>query len=618
MGGGVLGRTSGKALGRKGVGRRLTGVVGRNRLRALAGRTEVGMSGNVVNVPLGAWMVVLEHDLHWGRRYDSLTMVMRVVVRRVSRRVHTYSTEYMGGDAHRQRFLSYLSFFTFGMRRLVTADNRVQLYMGWEGVGVCSYRLINYWYTRRQANKAALKAMVVNRVGDLARGRGMSRYVVEFGGLGFGDLLGPAGIDGTIDMRMVSSRRRFGGAMGKSAQRGLQVWLPDAMEGPTPVSALIHAATMVTAGVYLLVRMSPMMERAGTVENVVRRVGGRTARYAGTVGVVQNDRKRVIAYSTCSQLGYMMSGCGREAYEVGMGHLVNHARYKGRLFRGAGSVIHGLSDEQDMRGMGSLVKMRPLTYGRMMVGSRALMGVPYRTGFYSKDVRRERAYGSYSMLGSSVHSRRTLAALCTAYYSMRRRHRTFISEAGGARKSYENRGEAPRKMGIPIMVLGVGAVLGGWAGKDRMMGLGTGYWGQSVYTHVDVRSREEGEFRSAGVKLRPLRVGILGGSVAMVGYSFMQKERLTLKRSRKGVYTFLSKKWYRDKRYMGMVSVVRESGHEMTYKGRDRGRYEALGGNGLSLVLLAAGKERTEKTGERKVYTGWRVKRALLTRLMVM
>lgn len=615
MGGARIARLVGQGRGRRGVGRVRTSIVGINRLLARKGRTEVGRSGNRVCVERGGWMVTQEHKLRWGRRYDGVTRVMRAVVRTVSRRVHTYSTEYMGGDAHRQRFIGYLSRFTFGMRRLVTADNRVQLYMGWEGVGVCSYRLINYWYTRRQANKAAIKAMVVNRRGDRARGRGMSRYVERYGGVGYGERrgLGPrkfAAQETEERRRRRQGRRMFGGAIGKSAQLGLQVWLPDAMEGPTPVSALIHAATMVTAGVYRRVRRSPLREYSEGRGSVVRVVGGMTARYAGTVGVVQNDRKRVIAYSTCSQLGYMMSGCGREGYEVAIGHLANHARYKGRLFRGAGAVIHGRGDEQDRRGIGGRLRVRPRTYGRIRRGSRALMGRPYRTGFYSKDVRRERAYGSYTRTGQGVYTRRTRAARCTAYYSMRRRHRTFQGEAGGKRKRYEGVGEAPRKIARPMIVLAVGAVCGGWATKDMRMGMGTGYWGQASYTHVDGRRREEAENRGRREKRTPIRGAGIGGGVARRGYQEKGRGRYERKRSRKGRYGFRNKKWYMDKRYVERVGGrVREKGHDVTYKGRDRGRYERRGGSGRGERRYRRGKgTKGMHTGERKEYTSWRVK----------
>lgn len=572
--------------------------------------SEVGRSGNKVVVKRGRWRGILEHEIIWSRRYDGVTGVIRVVVRTVSRRVHTYSTEYMSGDAHRQRFIGYLSLFTFGIRRRVTAENRVQLYRGWEGVGVCSYRLINYWYTRRQANKSARKAIVVNRRGDRARSRGICRYVDTYGGLGYGERRSRGGHEVSERRRRRESLRVFGGTVGKSAQRGLQVWLPDAMEGPTPVSALIHAATMVTAGVYRRVRRSPLRGYTEGSSTVIRVVGGSTARYAGTVGVVQTDLKRVIAYSTCSQLGYMVSGCGREGYEVARAHLGNHARYKGRLFRGAGAVIHGRGDEQDRRGIGGRVKRRPRTYGRLRVGSRALIGRPYRTGYYSKDVRRERAYGSYTRSGQGSYGRRRRAARCTAYYSVRRRYRTFQGEVGGKRKRYERVGEAPLKMGVGIVRLGVGAVSGGWATKDRMVGRGTGYWNQAVYTHVDRRRREEGEHRGVGRKRRPVGRSVRVGRVGRKMYEEMGSERYEVKRRRKGVYGFRSKKWYMDKRYMERVgSVVREPGNDWTYKGRDRGRYERRGGSGRGSGRYELGvKGKGRHNGERKSYTSWRVK----------
>ena len=586
-----------------------TGRVGRARRRARKRRSEVAEGEQLCRVPRGKWMVTMEHKVAWGLLVDSVTAVMMVVVRTVSRRVHMYSTEYMAGDAHRQRFLSYLSRFTFAMRRLVTADNRVQLYRGWEGVGVCSYRLINFWYTRRQANKSARKAMVVNRRGDRARGRGRCRRREHYGVLAYGERRGRATVsrdEGNGGRRRREARRRFGGAMGKSAQRGLQVWLPDAMEGPTPVSALIHAATMVTAGVYRMARMSPRREYTEGVGTVVMVRGGRTARYAGTVGVVQSDRKRVIAYSTCSQLGYMFSGCGRSAYDAAMGHLGNHARYKGRLFRGAGSVIHGMADEQDRRGRGGTRKTRPWTYGTMRVGSRSLMGMPYRTGFYSKDLRLERAYGSYTGTGHGVYGRRTLAARCTAFYSVRRRQRGFQGEAGGKRKTYQGRGEAPRKMAMAMALLAVGAVRGGWRTKDRRLGMGTSYWGQGRVIHSDSRRRREAEERPRRWKRLPMVRAFTVAAVARRSYQQKGRERYEWKRQRKRRYTFRSKKWYMDKRYVEMAAAVVESGQDQTFRGRDRGRYERRGGSGLGERRhRRASQSKGMHSGERKQYMAW-------------
>lgn len=606
-------RTVGGERGRRGVGRRRTGGIGRTRRGGREGRVEVGMGGNRVHVPIEGWMRTREHDLGWGRRYDGVTMVMLGVVRRVSTRVHAYSTGYMGGDAHRQRFMGYLSRFTFGIRRRVTADNRVQLYRGWEGVGVCSYRLINFWYTRRQANKAARKAMVVNRRGDRARGRGRARYMEEYGARGYGARRAMGPTEEVVGgMRRRKGRRRLGGAMGKSAQRGLQVWLPDAMEGPTPVSALIHAATIVTAGVYRMARRSPIREYTEggrEIQTVMRGRGGMTARYAGTVGVVQNDRKRVIAYSTCSQLGYMRSGCGRGGYEVGLAHLGNHARYKGRLFRGAGGRIHGMGDEQDRRGMGGRGRRFPRSYGRMRVGSMALMGRPYRTGYYSKDVRREFAYGSYGRIGQGVYGRRGRAGGCTGYYSRRRRQRGFQGEPAGKRQRYGEAHDVPRKRGRPLGVLGLGARMGGWFGKDRFIGQGTGYWGQARFTHPEHRRWDEAEIRARIPKNRPIVLGGLGLVGGVYGYGQRGRARYERKRERKGVYVFLSKKWFMDKRYAEVVGArVREVGHDVTYSGRDRGRYERLGSYGRGERRYRLGKgTQTRQTGELGGYRTGRI-----------
>jgi NADH-ubiquinone oxidoreductase chain 5 len=371
---------------------------------------------------------------------------MLVVVTRVSTLVHRYSIEYMRADPHQERFMTYLSFFTFCMRILVTADNRVQRFVGWEGVGLCSYLLINFWYTRVQANKAAIKAMRVNRVGDFGLALGRTVRYAEFGAVDYATIFAraPRAQDTTVtgrdvrgrgSVRVVNrvARRRFVGAVGKSAQLGLHTWLPDAMEGPTPVSALIHAATMVTAGVFLRARCSPRREYAPEAMEVVARFGAMTAFFAGTVGRVQNDRKRVIAYSTCSQLGYMVFACGRSGYAVGVFHLANHAMFKALLFLSAGSVIHAMADEQDVRRMGGRVRLLPRTYAMFRIGSRALMGFPFRTGFYSKDVILEVAYGTYTRVGHRAYALGAAAAFCTAFYSVRLRYLTGTGSRTKAR-----------------------------------------------------------------------------------------------------------------------------------------------------------------------------------------
>lgn len=583
-----------------------TGRLRTTRARSRRARWEVGRKGNVVTRSLCVWMSSERLRVEWGLLYDTLTVVMCVVVTRVSSLVHRYSIEYMGGDPHQPRFMSYLSLFTFFMLILVTADNRVQMFVGWEGVGLCSYLLINFWYTRIQANKAAIKAMLVNRVGDFGLALGMRRVYLEFRARDYATIfaLAPQAVDHTVRRgflggREVKTLTRIGallfvGSVGKSAQLGLHTWLPDAMEGPTPVSALIHAATMVTAGVFLRARCSPRLEYAPSVRQGVTRFGGMTAFFAGTVGLVQNDLKRVIAYSTCSQLGYMIFACGLSAYEVGVFHLANHARFKALLFLSAGSVIHARGDDQDIRRMGGLVRILPRTYAMIFIGSIALMGVPFRTGFYSKDVILEVAYGSYTWYGHVAHWLGTRAAFCTGFYSIRLLYYTFLAEAGGHRKVYEAAHDAPRRMAIPLRVLSVGSIWVGWRTKDRRIGLGTPFWGQALYTHVDGRARRDAEFIPSGIKLIPVTFSRGGGGLARARYASYPRAKTLYQRKTtrfKSRYVYLSKKWFFDKVYTEWVVVpTRHHAYHTTYKGVDRGVIEIRGPAGLTQALYQRGK----------------------------
>lgn len=596
----------GQWIGRKGAVRVTTGRLRVTRCLSRMARWEVGRQGNVVTRTLCTWMNSERLMVKWGLLYDSLTVVMCVVVTRVSSLVHRYSIEYMGGDPHQPRFMSYLSLFTFFMLILVTADNRVQMFVGWEGVGLCSYLLINFWYTRIQANKAAIKAMLVNRVGDFGLVLGMRRVYQEFRARDYATVfaLAPESVGHTVRRGFMGGyevevltrigRFFFVGAVGKSAQLGLHTWLPDAMEGPTPVSALIHAATMVTAGVFLIARCSPRLEYAPVVRQVVTRFGGMTAFFAGTVGLVQNDLKRVIAYSTCSQLGYMIFACGLSAYEVGVFHLANHARFKALLFLSAGSVIHARGDDQDIRRMGGLVRILPRTYAMIFIGSIALMGVPFRTGFYSKDVILEVGYGSYTWYGHFAHWLGTRAAFCTGFYSIRLLYYTFLAEAGGHRKVYEAAHDAPRRMAIPLRVLSVGSIWVGWLTKDRMIGLGTPFWGQALFTHPDGRSRRDAEFIPSQIKLIPVRFSRGGGGRARRRYSSYANAKVVYQRKTtvfKSRYVYLSKKWFFDKVYTEwVVAPARHHGYHTTYKGIDRGRIERRGPAGLTQSLYQRGK----------------------------
>jgi len=418
---------------------------------------EVGIAGSPCYIQLAPWFTSEFFDATWGFMFDSLTVVMLVVVTFVSTLVHIYSISYMSEDPHLPRFMSYLSIFTFFMLMLVTADNFIQLFFGWEGVGLASYLLINFWYTRLQANKSAIKAMLVNRVGDFGLALGIIATFSLFKSVDFATVFACSAhfaetsfIFFHLEWHALSliCALLFVGAVGKSAQLGLHTWLPDAMEGPTPVSALIHAATMVTAGVFMIARCSPLFEQAPQTLILVTVTGALTAFFAATTGVVQNDLKRVIAYSTCSQLGYMVFACGISQYAVGVFHLMNHAFFKALLFLSAGAVIHALADEQDMRKMGGTIKVLPFTYSMMFIGSLALIGFPFLTGFYSKDVILEVAYAKYTVAGTFTYWLGAVSALFTSYYSFRLLFLTFIGPVNSLKDSLKHVHDAPFFNGV--------------------------------------------------------------------------------------------------------------------------------------------------------------------------
>src|SRR5919112_2197394 len=399
---------------------------------------DVALHGHARTIELFTWIDSGTFEVSWALRVDSLTAVMLIVVNVVSSMVHVYSVGYMSHDHHKPRFMAYLSLFTFFMLMLVTADNFVQMYFGWEGVGLASYLLINFWYEKPSANNASMKAFIVNRVGDFGFALGIMAIFYLFGSVHFDTVFaaaaGKAGqtmnfLGFNLDALTVACLLLFMGAMGKSAQLGLHTWLPDAMEGPTPVSALIHAATMVTAGVFMVARLSPIFEYAPAALTVVTVIGGITAFFAATIGLVQNDIKRVIAYSTCSQLGYMFVGLGVGAYGAGVFHLFTHAFFKALLFLGAGSVIHAMHHEQDIRHMGALRRYIPLTTAMMLIGNLALTGFPFTAGYYSKDAIIEAAYASHSSAGAFAFLATVVAAFMTSFYSWRLFFLTFEGTA---------------------------------------------------------------------------------------------------------------------------------------------------------------------------------------------
>jgi NADH-ubiquinone oxidoreductase chain 5 len=583
----------GRWLGKYGAAIVTATCVGLSTLFSLIAFYEVGLAGSPVYIKLFTWIDSEMLHASWAFLFDSLTVVMLIVVTIVSTLVHIYSIGYMSHDPHLPRFMSYLSLFTFFMLMLVTGDNFIQMFLGWEGVGLCSYLLINFWFTRLQANKAAIKAMIMNRIGDFGLTLGIMAIFFVFKAVDFATVFALAPYMTDLNIVIFGYELHaltiiciflFIGAVGKSAQLGLHTWLPDAMEGPTPVSALIHAATMVTAGVFLIVRCSPLFEYAPNALLVVTFVGAITAFFAATTGMLQNDLKRVIAYSTCSQLGYMTFACGISSYSVSMFHLMNHAFFKALLFLSAGCVIHAMADEQDMRKMGGLVRIIPFTYGMMLIGSLSLMGFPFLTGFYSKDVILELAYAKYSVGGTFSHWLGTVSAFFTAFYSFRLIYLTFLSSPNGPRTIISHAHDAPPIMGIPLLILAVGSIFVGYVMKDMIIGLGTNFWGNAIYTQPQNLSLIESEFIPTYIKLFPVILSIIGATLAIILNAYYPRLLLRIKHSSLGreVYSFLNKRWYFDIVYNEMVGrKLLSFGYNVSFGALDKGLIEIVGPYGL-------------------------------------
>lgn len=534
---------------------------------------------------------------NWAFYFDTLTYVMLTVVTGVSTLVHLYSSEYMSKDPHLSRFMSYLSLFTFFMVILVTGDNFIQMFVGWEGVGLCSYLLINFWFTRLQANKAAIKAMIVNRISDLVLVLGILILFSNLKTVEYFSAFATISILQNYNFLFLNYYWSiidiiciliFIGAMGKSAQVFLHIWLPDAMEGPTPVSALIHAATMVTAGVYLVARCSPIFEYSIFTLKMITIVGALTAFFASTVGLVQNDMKKIIAYSTCSQLGYMFFACGLSNYALGVFHLSNHACFKALLFLGAGSVIHAMGDEQDIRKMGGLRRILPFTYIMFLIGSLALMGFPFLTGFYSKDVILEIAYASFNEVGHFAYWLGTIGASFTAFYSTRLIFFTFLSETNAYKNVIIHAHDAPFKMALPLSILALGSIFIGYLTKDMFIGLGSHFWNNAIYVHPHNIQMIDAEFLPTFLKLLPVIFSMFGLLLAFVLYQFNFKFFYELKTSNIGLYfyNFLNKKWYFDKVYYELINQnLLKISYNVTYKLVDKGIIEFFGPYGLLFIF---------------------------------
>ncbi len=558
---------------------------------------DVVQSSAVQTVPLLLWIQSGTLEVVWALRFDTLTAVMLSVVTCVSFLVHVYAIGYMHHDPSIPRFMSYLSFFTFFMLMLITADNLVQLFFGWEGVGLASYLLIGFWYDRPSANAAAIKAFIVNRIGDLGFMLGILTTFILFGSICFDPIFATAAVHAGdyvtflgVEWHIVTviCLLLFIGAMGKSAQIGLHTWLPDAMEGPTPVSALIHAATMVTAGVFMVARMSPLFEYSPTALTVIAIVGASTAFFAATVACVQSDIKRVIAYSTCSQLGYMFFAIGVSAYQAALFHLMTHAFFKALLFLSAGSVIHAMSGEQNMNRMGGIVSRIRVTYVMVWIGSLALSGMPFFSGYYSKDIILEAAFASSSTVGHFSFWMGIAAAFMTAFYSWRLLFMTFHGQTRADEKVMAHVHEAPAVMLIPLLLLAIGALLSGWIGYESFVGQHReSFWGQAITVIAGHNAMTAAHHVPLWVQVAPFVVGIGGILLSYLLYIRVPGLPGLLASVFNRVYQFLLKKWYFDELYNALFVRPAFAIGNGLWKGGDGALIDGIGPDGVAAMSRA-------------------------------
>ena len=545
----------------------------------------------VLNFLIFKWIASGDLNLNWSIYIDTLTSVMLVVVTSVSFLVHIYSIGYMQNDPDKPRFMGYLSLFTFAMIMLVTSDNFLQLFFGWEGVGLASYLLIGFWFKKPSANAAAIKAFIVNRVGDFGLAIAVFMIFKYTGSLNFSEVFQkiPSLINEKIYFLGTEGNLityicvfLFIGAMGKSAQLFLHTWLPDAMEGPTPVSALIHAATMVTAGVFLVVRCSPLFEYSEISKDLIILIGASTAFFAATIGLVQNDIKKIIAYSTCSQLGYMFFAAGIGAYHIAIFHLFTHAFFKALLFLCAGSVIHSLNEEQDITKMGGIYKKIPFTYTFMIIGTLAITGFPFLSGFYSKDAILEAAYFSNSYLGGYATVIGVITAILTSVYSWRLIYKTFHGEYRGESDKFKNIHESPLVILIPLFLLAIGASLSGFLFKDLFIGNDhQDFWRTSIFF--------KDEFLLKHPPLWFLMITPIFGLLIIIGayFLYIKNENIleNLKNSNQPLYNFLMNKWYFDEIYDFIFTrPVKAIGSFFWHKG-DIKLIDGYGPNGFAKII---------------------------------
>nr|YP_009744350.1 NADH dehydrogenase subunit 5 [Xylaria hypoxylon]QIE13203.1 NADH dehydrogenase subunit 5 [Xylaria hypoxylon] len=554
---------------------------------------EVGFNNIPVSIELFRWIESEWFNILWGFEFDSLTVSMLIPVLIISSLVHIYSISYMSNDPHIQRFFSYLSLFTFMMIILVTANNYLLMFVGWEGVGVCSYLLVSFWFTRIAANQSSLSAFLTNRVGDCFLTIGMFAILWCLGNLDYATVFSLAPYINENLITIIGICLLIG-AMAKSSQVGLHVWLPMAMEGPTPVSALIHAATMVTAGVYLLIRSSPLIEYSSTVLLLCLWLGAITTVFSSLIGLFQQDIKKVIAYSTMSQLGMMVIAIGLSSYNVALFHLVNHAFYKGLLFLGAGAVIHAVADNQDFRKYGGLISFLPLTYSVILIASLSLVAFPFMTGFYSKDFILESAFGQYYFSSIAIYVIAVIGAIFTTLYSVKVLYLTFLTNPNGSKAYYKHAHEGDLFLSLPLVILAIFSIFFGYITKDIFLGLGSSFFiDNSIFIHPVHEIMLDTEFAVPVLfKLLPLIFTITFSILALIFSEFLPESLIYFKFSKLGynIFGFFNQRFLVEMIYNKYITnlVLRLGGQ--TTKVLDKGSIELLGPWGLELGLIKLSK----------------------------
>lgn len=554
---------------------------------------EIGFNNNSVSIILFDWLVSESINISWSFQFDSLTVSMLIPVLIISSLVHIYSIGYMSNDPHNQRFFSYLSLFTFMMIILVTGNNYLVMFVGWEGVGVCSYLLVSFWFTRIAANQSSLSAFITNRVGDCFLTIGMFGLIWSLGNLNYSTIFSLSPYINTNIVTMLGICLVIG-AMAKSSQIGLHIWLPQAMEGPTPVSALIHAATMVTAGVYLLIRSSPLIEYSSTVLLICLWLGATTTIFSSIIGLFQGDIKKIIAYSTMSQLGMMVIAIGLSSYNIALFHLINHAFYKGLLFLGAGAVIHAVGDNQDLRKYGGLIHWLPLTYSVILIASLSLIAFPFMTGFFSKDFILESSYGQYHFYSIAVYTIAVIGAVFTTLYSVKILYLTFLTNPNGSLNYYKNAHEGNIFMSLPLIILALFSIYFGFLTKDIYIGLGSGFFNDnSIFIHPIHEILIDTEFGTTlFLKFLPLILTLFISGLSILISEFYPFIVNNFKLERIGYYIFglFNQRFLIELFYNKyIVNLILKLGGQTT-KFLDKGTVESIGPYGLEKILINISK----------------------------